>query len=184
MLSLSGIFVLGIFAQWLAWKIKLPAILPLILTGLLLGPISTLFTPDGEKLVSGDDIFHGELLFSFVSISVGVILFEGGLTLNIKEIRKVAGSVRNILTIGVLITWIGGTLAAHYLFGLGFKISFLFGALIIVSGPTVITPILRNVRPTEKINAILKWEAILIDPLGALIAVLAYEFVITSKTQN
>ena len=184
MLSLSGILVLGIFAQWLAWKIKLPAILPLILFGLLLGPISTLFTPNGEKLLSGDDIFSGELLFSFVSISVGVILFEGGLTLNIKEIRKVAGSVRNILTIGVLVTWIGGTLAAHYLFGLGFKISFLFGALIIVSGPTVITPILRNVRPTEKINAILKWEAILIDPLGALIAVLAYEFVITAKTQN
>ena len=184
MLSLSGILVLGIFAQWLAWKIKLPAILPLILIGLFLGPISTLFTPDGQKLLSGDDIFNGELLFSFVSISVGVILFEGGLTLNIKEIRKVADSVRNILTIGVLITWIGGTLAAHYVFGLGFKISFLFGALIIVSGPTVITPILRNVRPTEKINAILKWEAILIDPLGALIAVLAYEFVITAKTQN
>ncbi|MDN5212172.1 sodium:proton antiporter [Fulvivirgaceae bacterium BMA12] len=184
MLSLSGILVLGIFAQWLAWKIKLPAILPLILTGLLLGPISTLFTPNGEKLVSGDDIFNGELLFAFVSISVGVILFEGGLTLNIKEIRKVAGTVRNVLTIGVLITWIGGTLAAYYLFGLGFKISFLFGALVIVSGPTVITPILRNVRPTEKINTILKWEAILIDPLGALIAVLAYEFVITAKSQN
>ena len=176
--------MLGILAQWLAWKIKLPAILPLILTGLLLGPISTLFTPNGEKLVSGDDIFNGELLFAFVSISVGVILFEGGLTLNIKEIRKVAGTVRNVLTIGVLITWIGGTLAAYYLFGLGFKISFLFGALIIVSGPTVITPILRNVRPTEKINTILKWEAILIDPLGALIAVLAYEFVITAKSQN
>ncbi len=184
MLALAGILVLGIFAQWLAWKVKLPAILPLIVIGLLIGPFSTFFTASGEKLVSGDDIFNGELLFSFVSISVGVILFEGGLTLNLKEIRKVAGAVRNILTIGVLITWFGSTLAAYYLFGLGFKISFLFGALIIVSGPTVITPILKNTKPTEKINAILKWEGILIDPLGALIAVLTYEFVISAKSQN
>ncbi len=184
MLALAGILVLGIFAQWLAWKVKLPAILPLILIGLLIGPFSTFFTASGEKLFSGDNIFNGELLFSFVSISVGVILFEGGLTLNLKEIRKVAGAVRNILTIGVLITWIGSTLAAYYLFGLGFKIAFLFGALVIVSGPTVITPILKNTKPTEKINTILKWEGILIDPLGALIAVLTYEFVVTSKSQN
>ena len=87
MLELASIFVLGIFAQWLAWKIKQPAILPLILIGLAIGPLSTFFTEDGSKLIDGDAIFTGDLLFSFVSIAVGVILFEGGLTLNIKEIR-------------------------------------------------------------------------------------------------
>jgi len=181
MLELASILVLGIFAQWLAWKIKQPAILPLILIGLFIGPISTFLTPDGSKLIDGDFIFSGDLLFSFVSISVGVILFEGGLTLNLREIRSLAGTVRNLLIIGALITFFGGGIAAHFIMGLSWKISFLFGALIIVSGPTVILPILRNVRPNSNINTILKWECILIDPFGALVAVLMYEFILSSK---
>ncbi len=181
MLELGSIIVLGIFAQWFAWKVKLPAILPLIIIGLCIGPISTFFTPDGTKLIDGDAIFTGDLLFSFVSLSVGVILFEGGLTLNLKEIRKLAGTVRNLLLIGSLVTFLGGGLAAHLIMGLSWQMSFLFGALIIVSGPTVVMPILRNVRPNSKINTILKWEGILIDPLGALVAVLMYEFILSSK---
>ncbi|MEQ9302603.1 MAG: sodium:proton antiporter [Marinoscillum sp.] len=181
MLELASIFVLGIFAQWLAWKIKQPAILPLILIGLVIGPISTFFTPDGTKLIDGDAIFTGDLLFSFVSIAVGVILFEGGLTLNLKEIRSLAGTVRNLLIIGALVTFIGGGIAAHYIMDLSWEISFLFGALIIVSGPTVVIPILRNVRPNSNVNTVLKWEGILIDPLGALVAVLVYEFILSSK---
>ena len=184
MLELAGLLVLGIFAQWLAWKMKFPAILPLILFGLAIGPFSTLVTPDGTKILDGDAIFNGELLFSFVSISVAVILFEGGLTLKFKEIRTLATTVRNILTIGVMVTLIGGTMAAHFILDLDIRISFLFGALVVVSGPTVIMPILRNVRPNQKINTVLKWEGILIDPLGALIAVLAYEFVRTSRTEE
>lgn len=184
MLELAAILVLGIFAQWLAWKVKVPAILPLLFLGLLLGPISTLFTPTGEKLVDGDAIFQQEMLFSFVAISVGVILFEGGLTLKLQEIRKQAGVVRNILTIGVLVTLVGGTVAAYYLMGMSWRFSFLFGALIVVSGPTVVTPILRNVKPNQATNTILKWEGILIDPLGALIAVLAYGFVRTTKSEQ
>lgn len=181
MLELSSILVLGIFSQWLAWKIKQPAILPLILIGLFIGPISTLFTPDGSKLIDGDAIFSGDLLFSFVSISVGVILFEGGLTLSLKELRTLAGTVRNLLVIGSIISFAGGGLAAHYIMGLSWKMAFLFGSLIMVSGPTVILPILRNVRPNSNINTILKWEGILIDPLGALVAVLMYEFILSSK---
>ncbi|WP_421869125.1 cation:proton antiporter [Marinoscillum sp.] len=184
MLELASIFVLGIFAQWLAWKIKQPAILPLILIGLAIGPLSTFFTEDGSKLIDGDAIFTGDLLFSFVSIAVGVILFEGGLTLNIKEIRSLAGTVRNLLIIGALVTFIGGGLAAHYIMELSWQISFLFGALIIVSGPTVVIPILRNVRPNSNVNTVLKWEGILIDPLGALVAVLMYEFILSSKHGN
>lgn len=184
MLELASIFVLGIFAQWLAWKIKQPAILPLILIGLAIGPLSTFFTPDGSKLIDGDAIFTGDLLFSFVSIAVGVILFEGGLTLNIKEIRSLAGTVRNLLLIGALVTFVGGGMAAHYIMGISWQMSFLFGALIIVSGPTVVIPILRNVRPNSNVNTVLKWEGILIDPLGALVAVLMYEFILSSKHGN
>lgn len=180
MLELASILVLGIFAQWLAWKIKKPAILPLILIGLMIGPISTFFTEHGDKLLDGDQIFSGDLLFSFVSIAVGVILFEGGLTLNLSEVRSLAGTVRNLLIIGSIVTFVGGGLAAHFIMNMSWQMSFLFGALIIVSGPTVILPILRNVRPNSKINTVLKWEGILIDPFGALIAVLMYEFIITS----
>jgi len=184
MIELASILVLSVFAQWLAWRLKIPAILPLIIIGLLLGPFSTLFTVSGNKLLDGDQIFSGDLLFSFVSISVGVILFEGGLTLKLKEIRHQAGVVRNLLIIGPIITLFAGGIAAHYLIGLDYKLAFLFGALIIVSGPTVVIPILRNVRPNEKINNILKWEGILIDPIGALIAVLMYEFIQKSDFHN
>ena len=184
MVVLASFLVLGILAQWVAWKLKVPAIIPLIFTGLMLGPVSTLFTPGGEKLLNGGSIFQGEILFAFVSLSVGIILFEGGLTLRLQEIKKQASVIWRILTLGVLVTLVGGTAAAYFLLDLNIRIAFLFGALIIVSGPTVVMPILRNVRPNANTNAILKWEGILIDPLGALIAVLAYEFVKTSKTQG
>tara|TARA_R110001592_G_scaffold219477_1_gene473745 strand:- start:135660 stop:137480 length:1821 start_codon:yes stop_codon:yes gene_type:complete len=184
MAELASILILSVFAQWLAWKIKIPAILPLIIIGLALGPASTLFSPDGEKILDGDDIFSGDLLFAFVSISVGVILFEGGLTLKLREIRDQARVVRNLLIVGPIITLFGGGFAAHYLLGLDYRLAFLFGALIIVSGPTVVIPILRNVRPNMRINSVLKWEGILIDPLGALIAVLVYEFIQTSDLGN
>lgn len=184
MIELASILVLSVFAQWLAWKIKVPAILPLILIGLFLGPLSTFFTEDGSKIFSGDSIFSGDFLFSFVSISVGVILFEGGLTLKISEIRSQANVVRNILIFGPILTLIGGGFAAHYLMGLDFQYAFLFGALIIVSGPTVVMPILKNVKPNLNINTILKWEGILIDPIGALVALLVYEFINSGKESD
>lgn len=180
MAELASILILSVFAQWMAWKIKIPAILPLIIIGLALGPGSTFFTPNGQKLLDGDHIFSGDLLFAFVSISVGVILFEGGLTLKLREIRHQAGVVRNLLIFGPIITLVGGGFTAHHLMGMDYTLSFLFGALIIVSGPTVVSPILRNTRPNIRINNVLKWEGILIDPLGALIAVLVYEFIQTS----
>ncbi len=180
MLELASILIFGIFAQWLAWKIKQPAILPLIIIGLMIGPGSTFLTADGSKFINGDAFFSGDILFSFVSIAVGVILFEGGLTLNLKEVRNQASTVGNILLFGSLVTFAGGGVASHYLLDLSWPMAFLFGGLIVVSGPTVVLPILRNVRPNNKVNTILKWEGILIDPFGALIAVLMYEFIVSS----
>jgi NhaP-type Na+/H+ or K+/H+ antiporter len=184
MLELGGIVVLGILAQWMAWRFKIPAILPLILIGLLVGPIASEFiTEDGSKWIEptwngNKGLFAGETLYHFVSLSISIILFEGGLTLKLKEIKNVGPVViSNLITLGSLVTFVGGAVAAHYVFNLSWEISFLFSSLIIVTGPTVITPILRNIPLKKDVSAILKWEGILIDPIGALVAVLVFEFI-------
>lgn len=183
MVELASLLVLGFFAQWLAWRIRLPAILPLILVGLFVGPTSTLIT-GGPKFVDGDAIFEGRLLFDVVSLSVGLILFEGGLTLHLKEIRQHGNVVRNLLIFGPLVTLVLGGFLTMWIMDFGARMSFLFASLIIVTGPTVIGPILRNVKPNANINTILKWEGILIDPVGALIAILTYEFIISGQSGN
>jgi NhaP-type Na+/H+ or K+/H+ antiporter len=184
MLELGGVIILGILAQWVAWKLKIPAILPLLLIGLLVGPISAEFLSiDGTKWIepvwNGEEgLFGGKNLYYFVSLSISIILFEGGLTLKFKEIKSVGPLViTKLITLGSLVTFFGAGIAAHYIFNLSWEISFLFSALIIVTGPTVITPILRNIPLRKDISAILKWEGILIDPIGALVAVLVFEFI-------
>lgn len=182
MLELAGIIILGIIAQWVAWRLKLPAILPLILIGLLVGPIATLYTEDGAKLIepiwNGEKgLFPGDGLYYFVSLAISIILFEGGLTLKRSEIATVGPVITKLITLGSVVTFFGAGVAAHYIFGLSWQISFLFSALIIVTGPTVITPILRNIPLKKDISTVLKWEGILIDPIGALVAVLVFEFI-------
>ncbi len=183
MLELAGIIVLGILAQWFAWKFKIPAILPLILIGLLVGPIAAEFlSEDGTKWIepvwNGEKgLFPGEGLFYFVSLAISIILFEGGLTLKRNEIRTVGPVITKLITLGAAITFFGGGLVAHYVFNLSWELAFLFSALIIVTGPTVITPILRNIPLKKDVSAVLKWEGILIDPIGALVAVLVFEFI-------
>tara|TARA_R110002072_G_scaffold22615_1_gene79362 strand:- start:191826 stop:193694 length:1869 start_codon:yes stop_codon:yes gene_type:complete len=188
MLELAGIIILGILAQWVAWKFKIPAILPLILIGLFVGPISTFISEDGSQWIqpiyNGEKgFFPDESLFYFVSLAIGIILFEGGLTLRRGEISKVGPVIVKLISLGSAITFIGAGVAAHYIFGLSWKISFLFAGLIIVTGPTVITPILRNIPLKKDVSAVLKWEGILIDPIGALVAVLVFEF-ISIEDQN
>ncbi|MGY5851293.1 cation:proton antiporter [Salegentibacter sp. F14] len=182
MLELASLVILGILAQWLAWKIKTPAILPLILIGLLVGPISTFFTEDGTKWLEpiwngSEGVFPGESLFYFVSLAISIILFEGGLTLRKSEIGNIGPVILKLISVGTLVTFVGAGLAAHFIFGLTWQISFLFSALIIVTGPTVISPILRNIPLKKHVSSILKWEGILIDPIGALISVLMFEFI-------
>ena len=183
MLELGGIIILGILAQWVAWKFKIPAILPLILIGLLVGPVAAQFlSADGTKWIEPiwngkEGLFPGESLFYFVSLAISIILFEGGLTLRTNEIKNVGPIITKLITIGSLVTFFGGALAAHFIFYLSWEISYLFSALIIVTGPTVITPILRNIPLKKDVSAVLKWEGILIDPIGALVAVLVFEFI-------
>ena len=183
MLELAGIIILGILAQWMAWKLKIPAILPLILIGLLVGPVAAEFlSEDGTKWIepiwNGDEgLFPGQSLFYFVSLAISIILFEGGLTLKTGEIKNVGPVITKLISIGSLVTFFLASVAAHFIFDLSWKISFLFSALIIVTGPTVITPILRNIPLKKDVSAVLKWEGILIDPIGALVAVLVFEFI-------
>lgn len=165
---LAGIGVLSLLCQWLGWKLRLPAILPLLLCGLLLGP--------GLGLLNPDEIF-GDLLFPIISLGVAVILFEGALTLNFKEIKDHGRMVTNLVTIGAFITWACIAPAAHYLLGFDWKLALLFGALVVVTGPTVIVPMLRSIKPKSNLASILRWEGIVIDPLGALLAVLVYEYI-------
>lgn len=188
MIELAGIIILGILAQWVAWRLKLPAILPLILIGLIVGPLSTLYTEDGSKLIEpiwngNNGLFPGESLYYFVSLAISIILFEGGLTLKRSEIRNIGPVITKLITLGSLTTFFGASLAAYFLFGLSWQLCFLFSALIIVTGPTVITPILRNIPLKKDVSAILKWEGILIDPIGALAAVLVYEFISVGEGQ-
>lgn len=186
MVELAGIIILGIIAQWVAWRLKLPAILPLILIGLLVGPISTLYTEDGLKLIEPiwngkKGLFPGDSLYYFVSLAISIILFEGGLTLKRSEIKNVGPVISKLITLGSLVTFLGAGLAAHFIFDLSWQISFLFSGLIIVTGPTVITPILRNIPLKKDISTVLKWEGILIDPIGALVAVLVFEFIVVGE---
>lgn len=186
MIELAGIVILGILAQWVAWKLKIPAILPLILIGLLVGPFSTLLSVDGSKWIEPvwngkEGLFPGESMFYFVSLAISIILFEGGLTLKLKEVKNVGPVITKLITLGSLVTFFGAGLAAHYIFNLSWVVSFLFSSLIIVTGPTVITPILRNIPLKRDVSAVLKWEGILIDPIGALVAVLIFEFIIVGE---
>ena len=172
LLSFAGIGVLGICCQWLAWWARLPAILFLLIVGILVGPVFGILDPDA---------LFGKLLFPIVSLSVAVILFEGSLTLKFEDIRGHGKTVRNLITIGALITWLIIAYSTHYLIDFPFELAFLFGAVVIVTGPTVIIPMLRTVRPNAKITNVLRWEGIVIDPLGALLAVLVFNFIISGQ---
>ncbi len=169
LVGLTLILVLGIAARWIAWRLHLPSILLLLLSGIAIGPVTGFLNPD--------EIF-GELLLPLVSISVAVILFEGGLSLSLADLREIGSIVRNLVTLGVLVTWVITTGAAYLILGFDFPLALLLGAILVVTGPTVVIPLLRHVRPKGRIGSIVKWEGILNDPVGALLAVLVYEAIL------
>jgi NhaP-type Na+/H+ or K+/H+ antiporter len=164
--QLVFIFVLGAAAQWLSWRLRIPAILTLLISGLLAGPVLGYIDPNA---------LFGELLFPLVSLAVAVILYEGGLDLQLSELRNKKGTIISLVSIGCLVNCLLVTALAYYLLGLNFHISLLVGGVLSVSGPTVVQPLLRFIRPKEPVHTILKWEGILIDPIGAVLAVLILE---------
>ncbi|HAG92525.1 MAG TPA: sodium:proton antiporter, partial [Gammaproteobacteria bacterium] len=172
-MSFALIGVLGLACQWIAWRLRLPAILFLLITGIIAGP--------GVHWLDPDALF-GDMLFPLVSMAVAVILFEGSLTLKFTEIQGMENVVWRILTVGVLTSWVSISVFTGWLLDLDWHLALLFGSMVIVTGPTVIVPMLRSVRPTARITNILRWESILIDPLGALLAVLVFNFIVAQSS--
>jgi len=168
-LAIALIVAAGIGAHIASERLGIPAILPLLVIGFLAGPISGLLDPDA---------LFGDLLFPAVSLGVGLILFEGALTLRLSDIRGAGRIVARLISVGVLVTVAVAAAAAHLALGLDWRLALLFGAIVSVSGPTVIVPLLRSVRPSERLGRILHWEGILVDPIGAALAVIVFEAIL------
>ena len=186
-IALTLIFVLGVGAQWLAWKIKVPSILLLLLAGILTGPVArvalqgTILEP---YAINPDGLFNSDVLLAAVGIAVSLILYEGGLTLNFKELRSTWKPVTLLVTVGAFITWVIAGISAFYIFELERPIAILLGAILIVTGPTVVGPLLAHIRPSGDSGLILKWEGIVIDPIGVLAAVLVFEAISVDSGMN
>lgn len=172
---LSGVVILAFTITWLAERARIPVILPLLVTGFLIGPIFGLVNPD--------DLL-GDLLAPAVSIAVGLILFEGGLSLRIREMEGQQRVLWLLMSVGVLITWLIGAAVTYLFTDLSPGMSVLTGSILVVSGPTVIGPLLALVRPKQSVASILKWESIFIDPIGALLAVITFEVLLLGGAPN
>ncbi|MGF1472211.1 MAG: cation:proton antiporter [Rubrobacteraceae bacterium] len=168
LVGLAAVVILGIGAQLLAWRIGLPSILLLLLFGFAVGPVTGFVDP--EELL-------GDTLSPLVSLFVGIILFRGGLGLDIGELRGIRRPVFSLVSIGVAVTWASSAVAAFFLLDLDPALAVLLGAILVVSGPTVVTPLLRQVRPTRRVESTLQWEGILVDPVGAILAILVFEVI-------
>ncbi|MFT0213238.1 sodium:proton antiporter [Pseudomonas sp. F1_0610] len=172
-LSTSMIVVIigagSLIAQWIAWGLRVPAILPLLILGITLGPVTGVLNPDET---------FGSLLFPLVSLSVAIILFEGSLTLKFSEIKGLGNVVRNLVSVGMLATFVVVGLSCYWLLDFPAELSALVGAVTVVTGPTVIAPLMRVVRPKASVNRVLRWEGIVIDPVGAIFTVLVFNFIV------
>lgn len=174
-LTLAGIGLAAMGAQWLAWRLRVPAILFLLLAGIAVGPLAGWLDPDA---------LFGDLLFPIVSLSVAVILFEGSLTLEFHQTRGLERVVRRLVTGGTLIAWAVAAVAVHLFLQFPWDLAVLFGAITCVTGPTVIAPLLRIVRPVAPVAHALRWEGILIDPIGAILAVLSYDLMVALRATH
>jgi NhaP-type Na+/H+ or K+/H+ antiporter len=171
-INLVTIVALGIGAQWLAWRLGIPSIILLLAAGFTAGPILGLINPSQA---------FGDYLNQIIALSVAVILFEGGLNLRWHEYREAGIDVIRLISIGVVLTWALSSAAAHYIGTLSWPIAMIFGAIIVVTGPTVIMPLLKEARLKRRPASLLKWEGIINDPLGALLAVLVFEYFVVSE---
>ena len=173
LIGLSAILVFGVVAQLIAGWLKLPSVLVLLVAGFIAGPVTGIVEPD---------VLFGELLFPGISLAVGLLLFDGGLQLKFKEIRELEGVIIRLVTVGVIVTWLVGALTINLVTDLDGRTALLAAAVLIVSGPTVVIPILRRILPDPPSGEILEWEGILIDPVGATIGVVTLGVVLQGDT--
>lgn len=178
-LAFAIIGVLGIGAQWLAWRFNLPAIVLMAIAGVLAGPVLNIFaSPDALPGTPPMEALFGEFYRPLIAVAVAVILFEGGLQLNFSDLRGLTRGVRRLVFPGVPIAWFLAALATYLIAGLSWQVSLLFGGVMVVTGPTVIIPLLRQSKLNSRPATLLKWEGIVNDPIGALLAVVVYEFLV------
>lgn len=163
---LAGVLVVAALSQWLAWRLRVPSILVLLVVGFF-----------GGLLATPDEVFGREILFAGVSIAVGIILFEGSLSLRLRDVRDLGRPVIRLCSVTVMVAWGLITLAA-WLVGIDPRLALLIGAILVVTGPTVINPILQQLRPTRRISSMLRWEGIVVDPVGAVLALLVHQVVV------
>jgi len=168
MVKIALIGVLGIGAQWIAWRTGKPAIALMMIAGLIAGPATGIIVPERD---------FGALMEPIVKLAVAVILFDGGLSLRFRELRQAGAAVLGLVFVGVPVGWALGTGAAYYGAGLPLPIAALFGGIMVVTGPTVIAPMLRNLNIGKRPAQILKWEGIVNDPIGALLAVFIFAWI-------
>lgn len=168
LLELGIVFTLGIVSQLIAWKLRFPVIILLLALGLLAGPILGLIHPH---------VMFGELLNPLIELAVAIILFEGGMSLKFYEFRHVGRGLIRLFSLAVILHVILGALTGIFLAGIGWKISLLIGSILVVTGPTVIIPALREAKLVKSTSQYLKWEGIINDPIGAMIAVLVFNFI-------
>lgn len=173
--TLALIVGAGMAAQWIAWRTQLPSIIALLIAGLTLGPVTGLLEPD-ELL--------GDTLFPLVSLSVALILFEGGLDLPPRELRNTGTAVRRLISIGAIITGVVGWYGAREIFGISNQAAIVLASVLVVTGPTVVGPLLRFVRPAGTTGPILRAEGVLIDPIGATAALVCFELVLANDTNE
>jgi NhaP-type Na+/H+ or K+/H+ antiporter len=181
LLALAAVIVLGIGAQWLAWRLRIASILLLLVVGFAAGPVSGLLA---DSPLLDPDLLLGDLLLPFVSLAVALILYEGGLTLRFRELGDARVVVWRLVTFGAAVTWLLSGLVAWLALDLSPALSILLGAVLVVTGPTVVIPLLREIRPSGRVGAILKWEGIVIDPIGAMLAVLVFEVILLGDLQQ
>ena len=177
LISITIILGLGVLAQVVASRIHLPSILLLLLSGILVGPVLRAFWPHSALALDPESIF-GDLISPIVSLGVALILYEGGLSLRFRELHTGGAVISKLVTVGAALTWLLSAVAANLVLGLPWGLALVFGAILTVSGPTVIIPLVHHVRPKGAVGPIMRWEGIVIDPIGALLAVLVFEAVV------
>lgn len=172
-IALGTIVVFGVGAMWLGRRTGIPSIVLLLLAGILAGPVTGLVDPDA---------LLGDTLDPAVTLAVGLLLFDSGFSLQLRRLTEGRAVVLRLVSVGVLVTWVVGSAAAYLIFAFPAKVALLLGAVLVVSGPTVVGPILQASRPRPRTSQILEWEGTLLDPIGATLGIVALT-VITSQTR-
>ena len=175
LLLVVGVAVTGVFGQWVGWRLKVPAIIPLLIIGALLGPIGDFVRPSQAL---------GDVMRPAIGMAVAIIVFEGGLNLNLRELRSAGSGVLRLIAVALPLNWLFGTLAVRWIAGLSWPVAVLVGAILVVTGPTVIMPLLRQAKLEPRSASFLKWEAIVNDPIGATITLLVLSYLMLSTTMS